>query len=75
MIIPMLSLVIIGMMAAKCIFSKEAKGFEPENLELSYFVEKPALPYKDVKNEIECALGLFVTNMATDADQQGKKRH
>lgn len=31
------------------------------------------MPYKDVKNEIECALGLFVTNMATDADQQGKK--
>lgn len=54
-------------------FSKEAKDFEPENLELSYFAEKPALPYKDVKNEIECALGLFVTNMATDADQQGKK--
>lgn len=58
---------------SKMHFSKEAKGFEPENLELSYFVEKPALPYKDVKNEIECALGLFVTNMATDADQQGKK--
>ena len=54
-------------------FSKEAKDFEPENLEISYFVEKPALPYKDVKNEIECALGLFVTNMVTDADQQGKK--
>ena len=50
---------------SKMHFSKEAKGFEPENLELSYFVEKPALPYKDVKNEIECALGLFVTNMAT----------
>ena len=58
---------------SKMHFSKEAKGFEPENLELSYFVEKPALPNKDVKNEIECALGLFVTNMATDADQQGKK--
>ncbi|MCC8161212.1 MAG: hypothetical protein LIO53_07930 [Oscillospiraceae bacterium] len=56
-------------------FSKEAKDLEAENLELSYFVEKPALPYKDVKNEIECALGLFVTNMATDADQQGKKPH
>ena len=41
---------------SKMHFSKEAKGFEPENLELSYFVEKPALPYKDVKNEIECAL-------------------
>ena len=54
-------------------FSKEAKDFEPENLELSYFEEKRALPYKDVKNEIECALGLFVTNMATDVDSKGKK--
>lgn len=54
-------------------FSKEAKDFEPKNLELSYFVGKSALTYKDVKNEIECALGLFVTNMATDADQKGKK--
>lgn len=54
-------------------FSKETKDFESKNLELSYFVEKPTLSYKDAKNEIECALGLFVTNMVTDADQQGKK--
>ena len=54
-------------------FFKEEKTFEPENLELNYFVEKPTFSCKDVKNEIECALGLFVTNMATDADQQGKK--
>ncbi len=54
-------------------FSKEAADFKPENVELSYFVGKQALPYKDVKSEIECALGLFVTNMITDADQQGKK--
>ena len=54
-------------------FSKETKDFEPENLELSYFVEKLALPYKDIKNEIECALGLFVTNMATGEEQQSKK--
>lgn len=54
-------------------FSKEAKDFEPGNLKLSYFIEKPALSYKDTKNEIECALGLFVTNMATATDQQGKK--
>lgn len=53
--------------------SKEAADFEPENVELSYFVGKQELPYKDVKSEIECALGLFVTNMITDADQQGKK--
>ena len=54
-------------------FSKEAKDFEPKNLELSYFVGKSGLTYKDVKNEIECALGLFVTNMATDTEQKGKK--
>ena len=54
-------------------FSKEGKDFEPKGLELSYFAEKPALPFRDIKNEIECALGLFVTNIATDAAPQGKK--
>lgn len=54
-------------------FSKEANGFEYNNLELSYFKEKPALPCKDVQNEIECALGLYVTNMTTDTEQKGKK--
>lgn len=57
----------------KMFFSKEAEDFSPANLEINYFAEKTALSYKDVKNEIECALGLFITNMATDADQQGKK--
>lgn len=54
-------------------FFKEAADFSPENLEVTYFIEKTALSYKDVKNKIECALGLFITNMATDADQKGKK--
>lgn len=57
----------------KMFFSKEAEEFSPANLEINYFAEKTALSYKDVKNEIECALGLFITNMATDADRQGKK--
>ena len=57
----------------KMYFSKEMGNFAHENLEISYFADKTALPYKDVKNELECALGLFVTNMAADADQQGKK--
>ena len=57
----------------KMFFSKEAEDFSPANLEINYFAEKTALSYKDAKNEIECALGLFITNMATDADQQGKK--
>ena len=52
-------------------FSKEAADFSPENLEVTYFIEKTALSYKDVKNKIECVLGLFITNMATDADQKG----
>ena len=54
-------------------FFKEAADFSTENLEVTYFTEKTALSYKDVKNKIECALGLFITNMATDADQKGKK--
>lgn len=53
--------------------SKEEKDFNYKVLSLDYFSEKPTLPYKDAQYEIECALGLFVTNMATDADQQGKK--
>lgn len=57
----------------KMFFSKEAEDFSPTNLEINYFAEKTTLSYKDAKNEIECALGLFITNMATDADQQGKK--
>ena len=54
-------------------FSKEAENFEPNNLELSYFKEKLSLPCKDVQYESECALGLYVTNMATDTEQKGKK--
>ncbi len=57
----------------KMYFSKEEKDFDYKVLSLGYFSEKPTLPYKDAQYEIECALDLFVTNMATDADQQGKK--
>lgn len=57
----------------KMYFSKEAKGFDAENLELDYFSEKALLLCKDAKNGIESALGLFVTNMKVDADKQGKK--
>lgn len=54
-------------------FYKVAKNFNILNLELKDFSQKLVLSYKDVKSEIECALGLFVTNMATDDVQQGKK--
>lgn len=57
----------------KMYFSKEEKDFNYKALSLGYFSEKHTLTYKDAQYEIECALGLFVTNMATDADQQGKK--
>lgn len=57
----------------KMYFSKESINFEPKTLELSYFAEMSPLSHKDVKYEIECALGLFVTNMITDDEQQGKK--
>ncbi len=57
----------------KMCFSKESSNFVPEDLDLSYFEEKPVLSYKNVKSEIEGALGLFVTNIATDVDQPGKK--
>lgn len=57
----------------KMVFNKVSNDFSSQNLDINYFEEKNALSYKDVKNEIECALGLFITNMATDPDQKGKK--
>lgn len=57
----------------KMYFSKEEKDFNYKDLRLDYFAEKSVLSYKDAQYEIECALGLFVTNMATDVDQQGRK--
>ncbi|MDD4673918.1 MAG: DUF3732 domain-containing protein [Bacteroidales bacterium] len=57
----------------KMYVSKESVEFEPDSLELNYFEDKSAIPYKEAQYEIECALGLFVTNMSTDSEQQGKK--
>ncbi len=57
----------------KMYFSKEPAEFEPNTLELDYFAERIPLSYKEVQYEIECALGLLVTNMVTDDEQQGKK--
>lgn len=57
----------------KMYFSKEANDFDPKLLDLSYFSEKTILTCKDAQYEIENALGLFVTNMSTDIDQNGKK--
>lgn len=57
----------------KMYFSKETKEFEHNQLELSYFTDKVFLSCKDIQYEIESVLGLLVTNMASDAEQQGKK--
>ena len=57
----------------KMYFSKENIDYDPDTLNLEYFGDKSVLPCKDVQTEIECALGLFVTNMGTDADQVKKK--
>lgn len=54
-------------------FYKVEKCFDVSNLELTDLIQKPVFSHKDVKNEIECALGLFVTNIATEDVQQGKK--
>lgn len=57
----------------KMYFSKEQNNYDPNTIELSYFDDKSALPCKDIQSEIECALGLLVTNVVTDTEQVGKK--
>ena len=57
----------------KMYVSKENVEFDQETLELNYFENKSAIPYKEAQYEIESALGLFVTNMSSDTEQQGKK--
>lgn len=54
-------------------FTKVDINFNPNSMELCYFNNKNFTSYKEVQYEIECALGLFVTNMSSDADQKGKK--
>ena len=44
-------------------FYRESNEFDFKTLELVDFSEKTALSCKDAQNELECALGLFVTNM------------
>ena len=54
-------------------FCKETKEFDPNTLELGYFSDKTPINCKDAQTELECTLGMFVTNMVTDAEQQSKK--
>lgn len=51
----------------------EETNFDNNNLNLSYFIDKTELQYKDAQCEIESALGLFVTNMGSDDGMQKKK--
>ena len=57
----------------KMYFYRESNEFDSKTLELVDFSEKTALSCKDAQNELECALGLFVTNMENDGAKQKKK--
>lgn len=52
---------------------KESEDFPIDTISLDYFTGKPELAVKDAQYEIEAALGLYVTNMVTDGEKQGKK--
>lgn len=54
-------------------FIKENHDFDTNSLELVYFKDRTPIPYKDVQYEIECALGLFVSNVSTDSEEKEKK--
>ncbi|MDO5156790.1 MAG: DUF3732 domain-containing protein [Eubacteriales bacterium] len=54
-------------------FIKESQDYDANTLELSYFKDKTPLAYKNVQYEIECALGLFVSNMSTGLEEKEKK--
>jgi hypothetical protein len=54
-------------------FIKESYDFDTNTLELVYFKDRTPIPYKDVQYEIECALGLFVSNVSTDSEEKEKK--
>jgi rubrerythrin len=52
---------------------KENEVFPIDKITLEYFSEKPQLALKNAQYEIEAALGLYVTNVATDGENQKKK--
>ena len=57
----------------KMFFSKEDLNYSADQLELDYFSSMTPLHPKEVQTEIECALGLLVTKMASTDDDAGKK--
>jgi rubrerythrin len=57
----------------KMYVSKEPSNFLIDNITLDYFANKPLLSVKDAQYEIEAALGLYITNIVTESEKQGKK--
>lgn len=54
-------------------FIKECQDFDTNVLELTYFKDRSPISYKDAQYEMECALGLFVSNVSTDSEEKEKK--
>lgn len=52
---------------------KENEDFSIDKITLEYFSERPQLALKNAQYEIEAALGLYVTNIATDGEKNKKK--
>ena len=57
----------------KMSLSREKADFDANKLEMNYFDGKNFRSCKEVQYEIECELGLLVSNMETEGDQSGKK--
>lgn len=53
--------------------SRENAAFDATTLDLNYFEDKHFQTCKEIQVEIECELGLLVTNMVTEEDQNGRK--
>ena len=57
----------------KMYISRENAAFDATTLGLNYFEGKHFQTCKEIQVEIECELGLLVTNMVTEEDQNGRK--
>lgn len=57
----------------KMCISKENADFDATTLKLNYFVDKQFCNCKEIQREIECELGLFISNMVTGENQSGKR--
>ena len=57
----------------KMCISRENADFDATTLGLNYFADKQFCNYKEIQWEIECELGLFISNMVTDENQSGKR--